>query len=345
MSEGRGSTKSRLWLRLLPGVLISGIAIYAIIHLTRGQNLIENFRSVNPTFILLLIGITLLSLISRSFAWRAILGNKISLTISFFGVCEGYLLNNLFPLRAGELGRALFVGRASGLGTFYVLSTILIERAFDIFFAASLILLTVPMVVGSDWIKPIAIAAFAVVILSMVLLFIIAINRERISAWIARRDFREGFFKNRILPQINKLMDGLSALVNPAQFLLSVFWIALTWFFWVLLYFSTISQMAPNPPFWWGGFIAGLIALGVAIPSAPASVGVYEATIMGAFALLGVTASYGLAYAIVLHLAQVLVTTIFGVWGLIRDGQSLSSLFETIFSKKADNHHLKAGEL
>lgn len=345
MSEGRGANKSGLWLRLLPGIIISGVAIYAIVHLTRGQNLIENLRSVNPSFVLLLIGITLLSLISRSFAWRAILGNKVSLATSFFGVCEGYLLNNIFPLRAGELGRALFVGRASGLGTFHVLSTILIERAFDIFFAASLILLTLPMVVGSDWIQPIAIAAFVIVILGMVMLLVIAINRERISAWIAQRDFRAGFFRNKILPQITKLMDGLSALVNPGQFFLSVFWIALTWFFWILLYFSTISQISPNPPFWWGGFIAGLIALGVAIPSAPASVGVYEATILGAFALLGVTTHAGLAYAIVLHLAQILVTTFFGIWGLIRDGQSLSTLFETVISKKAENHPHKAGEL
>lgn len=343
--SGGAAVRPKQVLRWLPGLIISAIAIYAIIHFTRGQNILEAFRSVRPVFVLTLVGLTLLSLIARSYAWRAILGNRINLATSFFGINEGYLLNNLFPLRAGEIGRALFVGRSSGLGTFHVLSTILIERAFDIVFAASLILLTLPKVVGSEWIKPIAFTAFLVVILGLVFLFVISVKRESFQGWLQRRDFKWKFINYRILPQVNKIMDGLSALVNPGQFLLSVFWIGVTWSLWVLLYYTTVAQLSPGAPLWWGGFIAGLIALGVAIPSAPASVGVYEATIIGAFALLGVSTDLGLAYAIVLHLAQILVTTFFGLWGLIRDGQNLSSLVDSVFKNKLSSDHGKAGEL
>jgi len=77
----------------------------------------------------------------------------------------------LFPLRAGELGRALFVGRASGLGMMHILSTILIERAFDIFFAAGILLITLPLVVGAAWIKPVAFTAFVIVIAGLAFLF------------------------------------------------------------------------------------------------------------------------------------------------------------------------------
>ena len=97
-----------------------------------------------------------------------------------------------------------------------------------------------------------------------------------------------------------------------------------------------------------GGFAAGrgllgptllrnpltLLALGVAIPAAPASVGVYEASVVGAFAVLGVSSSSGLAYAIVLHLVQVIVTTVFGLWGMIRDGQNLSTLLSSVTDQK-----------
>ena len=51
---------------------------------------------------------------------------------------------------------------------------------------------------------------------------------------------------------------------------------------------------------------------------------------MGAFAVLGVSSSSGLAYAIVLHLVQLLVTITFGLWGMIRDGQSFSTLLASI---------------
>jgi hypothetical protein len=55
---------------------------------------------------------------------------------------------------------------------------------------------------------------------------------------------------------------------------------------------------------------------------------------MGSFALLGVTSSTGLAYAIVLHLMQIIVTAIFGLWGMLRDGQKLSTLLDSIVNKK-----------
>jgi len=320
--------------RWLPGLVISAIAIYAIVHFTRGQHIGEALKTVKIGFILLLIVLTLLSLIARSIAWRTIMGNKISLVNSFFGICEGYFLNNIFPLRVGELGRALLVGRSSRLGTLHVLSTILIERAFDIVFAASIILLTLPMVVGSDWIKPIAFTAFVVILVGLIFLFLISVKRDKFQAWLQSRNFRLGFIKNRILPQVSKIMDGLSALVHPGQFLLSVFWIGVTWLLWVLLYYWTIVQLVPSAPLWWGAFTSGLIALGVAIPSAPASVGVFEATILGAFALLGISSGSALAYAIVLHLAQIFVTTLFGLWGMVRDGQKLSTLLDSLVNRR-----------
>ena len=343
MSETRPNWKKQIT-RWLPGLIISAIAVYAIVHFTRGQHIGEAFKTVKISFILLLLLLTLLSLLVRSIAWRTILGNKISLVNSFFGICEGYFLNNVFPLRVGELGRALFVGRSSGLGTMHVLSTILIERAFDIIFAASLILLTLPMVVGSEWIKPIAFSAFVVILFGLVILFLISMNREKFQQWIEGRNFRLGFIKNRILPQVSKIMDGLAALVHPGQFLLSVFWIGLTWLLWVFLYYATIVQLAPSAPLWWGAFTAGLIALGVAIPSAPASVGVYEATILGAFALLGISSGSALAYAIVLHIAQIIVSTVFGLWGMLRDGQKLSSLIDSIVNRKNLENSAVTGE-
>ena len=269
----------------------------------------------------------------RAIAWRTILGNRISLKTAFFGVSEGYFLNNLFPFRVGEIGRALFVGKSSGLGTLHVLSTILIERAFDIVFAAGIVLITLPFVVGADWIKPIAFTAFVIVILGLVALFLIANYREKFQAWINRRNFRSKFIVDRILPQVSKIIDGMSALTKPSRFLLSLFWIGLSWVIWMVIYYTAVAQLAPTAPLWWGLFVAGLLALGVAVPSAPAALGVYEASIVGAFAVLGIPSGSALAYAIMLHLTQIAITAIFGLWGLIREGQNLSTLFSSLLKR------------
>jgi len=331
------SSKPSKWkgvIRWLPGVLISAIAIYAVIRFSEVQEIGSALKSVSLWYIVLLTALSLLSLLVRAVAWRTILGNKISLKTSFFGICEGYFLNNLFPFRAGEIGRALSVGRSSGLGTLHVLSTILIERAFDIFYAAGIVLVTLSFLVGSDWLKPIAFTAFFVVIMGLVLLFFIANNREKFQSWIDKRNFKSKFIVNKILPQVSKILDGMSALVKPSQFLLSVFWIGMTWVVWLFVYYLTIRQLTDSAPLWWGAFVSGMLALGVAIPSAPASVGVFEASLVGSLALLGISSGSALAYAIVMHVDQIIITAVFGLWGLIRDGQSLSSLLSSLTEKK-----------
>lgn len=328
---------ARKLLRWLPGVVISAIAIYAIIHFTEGQDFSTALRSVKPWFVIFLLAFSVVTLLVRSIAWRTILGGQVPLKTCFFGVSEGYFLNNLFPLRAGELGRALFVGKASGLGMMHILSTILIERAFDIIFAASILLITLPLVVGAEWIRPVAFIAFVGVISGLAFLFFVSINRQKFQAWIQNRDSRPGFFKQRVLPQFNKLMDGLSALVHPGQFFLSFMWIGINWMMWIVMYHATVAQLAPQAPIWWGGFIGSILSLGVAIPAAPASVGVYEASVVGAFAILGVSNSAALAYAIVLHLVQVVVTTTFGLWGMIRDGRSFSSLLAPLVEEQPED--------
>jgi hypothetical protein len=72
--------------------------------------------------------------------------------------------------------------------------------------------------------------------------------------------------------------------------------------------------------------VGSILALGVAIPSAPAALGVYEASMVAAVVIIGGAQSIALVYAILLHVLQFSTSMIFGLWGLIRDGQKLSTL-------------------
>ena len=120
-----------IWLRLGLGVFISLLAVFAVLKFVNLEDLKVALATVSWKFILIIVILDIVGLFVRGKAWQTILGNKISLIQSFFGVSEGYFLNNILPFRGGEFGRSFFVGRSSGLGTFYTLSTIVIERAFD----------------------------------------------------------------------------------------------------------------------------------------------------------------------------------------------------------------------
>jgi uncharacterized membrane protein YbhN (UPF0104 family) len=117
-------------------------------------------------------------------------------------MCIGYLLNNVFPLRAGELGRALIMGRSSKLGPLHVLSTIVIERAFDLIMAAALLLSTLPLALSMDWARPVALGTLAVVILGLIFLFFIARNSEKVMIWVDRLAERWPWLEKYVVPRI-----------------------------------------------------------------------------------------------------------------------------------------------
>jgi uncharacterized protein (TIRG00374 family) len=324
--------RGSIWLRVIPGILISILAIYAVLQFVNPQDLKNALSTVSLQFILVIVVFNLVSLLLRGKAWRTILGNKISFWQAFFGVSEGYFLNNILPFRAGEFGRSFFVGRSSGLGTMYTLSTIVIERALDIGFAAVLVVLTLPNLTGMDWMRPIAVVALIVVIVGLAGLFLLSRMKERVVAWLSRFEGKSRFF-SFVIPLAKNLIEGFSTIKKPSQFFNALFWIALCWAVWSGLYFYMLVQILPGQPFWAGAFICSVLALGIAIPSAPAALGVFEAALTGAVVLLGGSTSSGFAYGLMVHLIHFVVVAIIGLWGLSRDQVSLSTLFTEILRK------------
>jgi uncharacterized membrane protein YbhN (UPF0104 family) len=84
----------------------------------------------------------------------------------------------------------------------------------------------------------------------------------------------------------------------------------------------------PEGKFLWATFALGVVALGVAAPSSPGALGVYELAVVGALALFGVDPAAALAYALTTHLTQYLITTVLGSIGLFRDGLTLTGVFQ-----------------
>jgi uncharacterized protein (TIRG00374 family) len=316
--------------RWLPGLIISVVAILLLISFSNWQEVIQVISSIKLNWLFPALILFVISMGFRSLSWMVILQNKAPYRRVFLALNEGYLLNNIFPFRLGELGRAFLLSQATSLSFFFVLSTIVIERAYDLAIAAGLLLATLPLVLGVEIGQSIAYIVLVVVLLGLVAMYLIARNREKIKYKLDDYSLSKPLFRNRLLPWINSILDGLGALARLDQFLLSVLFILLSWFFGAMeLYFLTRS-FGVDAEIWWIGFVLGVISLGVAIPSAPAGLGVYEVAMVGAFSILGVPSSQALAIALVAHLIQISFTGVVGVYGIFRDGESLAGLYRQL---------------
>jgi hypothetical protein len=281
------------------------------------------------------IGFYLLGLVMRALSWMTLLQNKASYGRVFLTLNEGYLLNNVFPFRVGELGRAVLLSQATGLSAFFVLSTIIIERAYDVAIAAGLLLATLPFVLGLDAGQTIASLVMILVILVLVSLFLLARYRQRIIVKLEAYGETRPLFRDRILRRVESLLEGFGALSRLDQFLLSVFYILIAWLFGsVQLYFLALS-LGIDVQLWWIGFVVGVISLGIALPSAPAGLGIYEVAMVGAFSLLGVPTSQALALALVAHFIHITITGLIGAYAIFRDGENIAGLYQRLINFRA----------
>jgi glycosyltransferase 2 family protein len=316
--------------RWLPGLFISLLAIALLLRLTNWRELSQALALTDLRSLPVALLFYLLSMVLRGFAWSTLLQHKASLGRVILTLNEGYLLNNLFPFRLGELGRAFLLGQASNLSPLFVLSTIVIERAYDLAIASGLLLATLPLVLGVEYARPAAIGTLVLVGLGLLGMFLAARHKDRVKQFLDRWAGNWGFFRHRLLPRLDSLLDGLGTLTHPVEFLLSVAFIAGSWLLGSAEIHILLNSGRLTTPFWWTGFVLGVISAGVALPSAPAAIGVYEAAAVGALALLGVPFSDALAFAILAHLMHVAVTGVIGTYALLRDGETLAGLYRKV---------------
>jgi uncharacterized protein (TIRG00374 family) len=316
--------------RWLPGLVISGIAIFLLIRFSNWSEVIQAASLINLILLIPALVFFLISLGFRALAWRVLLQGRAGYGRVILTLNEGYLLNNIFPFRLGELGRAFLMSQATDMSGFFVLSTIVIERAYDLAIAAGLLLATLPFVFGIETGQTIAFSVLVIVLSGLFTMFLLARHRLWVKAKLDNFGQSRFAFRDRILPRIDSLLAGLGALAKLDQFLLSVLLMVISWFFGGLeLYFITTSFGVPAE-FWWIGFILGVISLGIALPSAPAGLGVYEVAMVGAFSLLGVQTSVALAIALVTHFIHISFTGFIGMYGIFRDGESITGLFQRL---------------
>jgi len=320
--------------RWLPGVLISVVALWLVIRNISFESFTQALAQINPTALVLVIVLYFVSLGLRALCWRILLQKKSTYPRVLFVLSEGYLMNNLLPLRVGELGRAVLLGREKGLSFFKVLSTIVVERAYDMAIAACLLLSTLPLVLKMDSSRPLALGILAVVAFGLFSLYWMARYRERVQTLVGKLGGKSRFVQNFIVPKLGSILDGFTVLTRPQYFVFSLGLMVLSWGASVIEEFIILRSLVPAAPFWWVGLVLGAAALGAAVPSAPAALGVYEGFTVGALSLVGVDPAKALAFALLVHLISFTFSNIMGVVGLVREGESLSSLYESVAVKR-----------
>jgi uncharacterized protein (TIRG00374 family) len=319
---------------MLPGLVISLAALVILLLLVDLDAVKEAIQWADYRYLPLAILFFLATIAARSFGWRAILQEKISFTKAYLTENEGYMLNNVLPFRLGELGRALLLSLTTPLSFWEVLSTIMVERIFDVGIMAGILLFTVPLVLGAEWALEAAFVAGGMVIAGFVALYLMARNKSGTmnlfvhftKLWPRLTEFGQG--------KLESFLDGLAVLRSLPRFSRVLLWMLLTWVFNIGWYLILLWAFVPEAEILWAVFSVGVVSLGVSAPSTPAYIGVFEAVQVSALALFGVETSIALAYAIIAHSIYFIITVAIGAVALTRDGLTLGEVFQQLRNRR-----------
>jgi uncharacterized protein (TIRG00374 family) len=340
-TAGRGmkSAKMRsLWLglrRWLPGLIISGVALWLVFRTISWKDVGQALTSISISTLLLAIVLYLVSMLIRALCWQTLLQRKVPFKRAFFVMNEGYMLNNIFPFRLGEIGRAVIMGNNSPVGILPVFSTIIVERSYDLAISSILLLSTLPLALAMDWARPFALGILGLVIAALISLLVMARYKARVVVWLGKLPLRWSFYRNWILPKIDAILEGFIILTRPQFFFGSLFLMLTSWSLAILEDFVLLRNLIPAAPLWWVGFVLSASALGAGLPSVAAAIGVFEGAVVGTLSLLGVSTSTGLAFALVVHAIQFTFSTGIGAIGLMMEGENLSNLYHRLIVRKS----------
>ncbi len=121
------------YLRLFVGVLISAVFIWLALRGLHLPDVWLSLRSADYVWLIPSIAVYFLAVWARTWRWDYLLRpiKQISLRRLFPVVVIGYMGNNVYPFRAGEVLRAVVLRQREGVSVSSSLATIIVERVFD----------------------------------------------------------------------------------------------------------------------------------------------------------------------------------------------------------------------
>ncbi len=307
----------------LAGLLISVLFLFIALRGLQIPDVWEGIKSAD--FIWLLPGVIIyfLAVWMRAFRWHLFLRPIETIPINkiFPIVTIGYMGNNIYPARAGEILRAVVLKHQHKVPVSASLATIVIERVIDGVIMLGFIILNLSEITNLpgtlDFEKTIRTVTFwgsAIFVGTFIIFLLAAVFPERAQNFlflmIGKTIPKKWRGETQSISQ--RFIKGLRSLSSPIDVLIIFFvsvviWLLETGFYWfIMLAFpfrvSFLTLMLMN----------GVLNLFTAIPSTPGYIGTFDAPGIAMLTAFGVNPEISASYTLLLHAALWLPITIIG---------------------------------
>ena len=312
MNQGsQFSTKGLLGTALLIIVII--VVFFLLVDL---EAVLDQLETADPLLLLLASAAFIAGLVAFAARWRTLLNNEPSLIFTFHASNMGHAGNILLPFRAGEAIRILVMGTDARVSLAEATSSFVIERLFEQSMRMLAILGAVLIGIGLETSPATIAAGVGVVVLGFAGVL-----------WLANHPDTALTYGTRILSAIPRISEeraeqattdflkNLSSIAEPRQFAIVLGLSVLSWSFFWGFFFLTMRALNVALPLQ-DQIAISLGALAVSPPSAATQPGFFHASVVAPLTAAGFDTELLTAYAVLLHILEMVWLIILATWGL-----------------------------
>jgi hypothetical protein len=334
------------------GLIISAVFLWLAFRKVDFALVWEQLKTANLAYVGLGIVAYFITLFVRTWRWKILLlpMKSVSLVKLFPILSAGYMANNIYPARAGDLLRTVLLRKKEDVPISASLATIIVEHLFDGIAILALVLLNLGQLTNfapnSQWVGIIEKSAFWVgLIFGLILLVFIGMvllpeKMAGFTNWVI----------NHLIPTklrepfggiIEKFTVGLRVLRSPLQSLLVMFQSVLIWVIETGLYWGVMRAMGLQLTFQSLLMVVGIVNLVLLVPAAPGGLGTFDAATKSMMELFGVSPENALSFALLLRVALWPPVTLVGAFFFVKEGFGLTTHLQSIQEeyKDEDTNH------
>jgi len=313
------------------GIALSAVLLWWTLREVSIGTVIGELSRSNPLLFLASAICATLIFPLRARRWRTIL-HPVAPNLPFGPLWRstaiGMMVNNLVPARAGEIARAYALTRETTVPFATSVASLAVDRLFDLLI---LMLLAVAAVLDPAFPRDAEIAGQSLGTLAQgsIVIGIVLVGLLYCLAFFPLQLVRAfELFARRVSPRIEergkqalvRFSEGLSVLKSPRRFSAVFGWTLAHWLLNAFAFWLGFKAVGIELPFSAAVFLQTLIAVGVAVPSAPGFFGVFEKIATVGLGIYGIGATQATSWAIGFHILSFIPITIMGLYYFTRLG-------------------------
>lgn len=326
---------ARGWITPVLGVLISGGLLYWAVQGVDISAALDAARGASLPWLLAGVVTATATFVIRVPRWQQLLRTDHDAPLpalpAWHGIAIGFMANNIIP-RSGEFLRAWVATRLAPVSFTASFSSVAVERIFDGLTITAMLALALfsPEIpanarVGDALVRDRAVQAGVLCLILLagaMVVVVVPAQAER----LARRLIPWRGVADKVANLLHGVVRGLGAMRSPGRLLAVSAWSVVLWSVGGLSFWMIARAFGIEIGIAGVLLIQGVLAFGVAVPSTPGYVGVFEAVIIGVLSIFGIDKDLAFAYAVTYHVSTFFPIVLLGALSVSRTPISLGDL-------------------